>query len=178
MQSVCGGNLRTTGAHRTLVAYLCQITANGYCQKSRKCLPLQCILIEESDTSVAVVRQSKNLNCYVYVRKMAVLSGGWPLLFFAPRLRAEIAEADAHKAPRPTLTKPYGRTKQGQRRTKVALRRIDGGTNGQKMDVGQTEVAFFAGSVGRVSKRCCSFATTHGRCCPFSLRHTIIIYRL
>ena len=31
-------------------------------------------------------RQSKNLNCYVYVRKMAVLSGGWPLLFFAPTL--------------------------------------------------------------------------------------------
>ena len=113
MQSVYGGNLRTTGAHRTSVAHLCQITANGYCQKSRKCLPLQCILIEEPDTSVAVVRQSKNLNCYVYVRKMAVLGGGWPLLFFAPRLRvfaprlrAEIAEADAHKAPRPNETRP------------------------------------------------------------------------
>ena len=31
-------------------------------------------------------RQSKNLNCYVYVRKMAVLSGGWPLLFLRPTL--------------------------------------------------------------------------------------------
>ena len=31
-------------------------------------------------------RQSKNLNCYVYVRKMAVLSGGWPLLFLRPAL--------------------------------------------------------------------------------------------
>ena len=36
---------------------------------------------------------------------MAVLSGGWPLLFFAPRLRAEIAEVDAHKAPRPNETR-------------------------------------------------------------------------
>ena len=33
-------------------------------------------------------RQSKNLNCYVYVRKMAVLSGGWPLLFLRPLSRA------------------------------------------------------------------------------------------
>ena len=35
-------------------------------------------------------RQSKNLNCYVYVRKMAVLSGGWPLLF----LRAALARCE------------------------------------------------------------------------------------
>ena len=146
LQGACGGNLRITGAHRTVVAHLCQITANGYCQKSRKCLPLQCILIEEPDTSVAVVRQSKNLNCYVYVRKMAVLSGGWPLLFSAPRLRAEIAEVDAHKAPRPNETRLA--TNKGCTATNEGCPATNRrGTNGQKTDVGQTEVAFFAGSV-------------------------------
>ena len=71
-----------TARNGTLTRRPCKITASGYCQRWKKCLPLQCILIEEIGAPATVVRQSKNLNCYVYVRKMAVLSGGWPLLFF------------------------------------------------------------------------------------------------
>ena len=57
---------------------------------------MQCILIEGTGAPATVVRQSKNLNCYVYVRKMAVLSGGWPLLFFRPLSPAASGLAGTH----------------------------------------------------------------------------------
>ena len=59
-----------------------KITANEYCERCKKSLPLQCNLIARPlEIFKPVAHQSKNLNCYVYVRKMAVFSGRWLLSF-------------------------------------------------------------------------------------------------